>query len=900
MNEPGKPNSMEKQKRIEQIASETLSTLANTADEAVRQLGGSILSIDGLAGINTLTSSQVSNSIAHINEANQSSLRHLKTEPAISRVVVEDENSNRKTYYFCRCDQGLPNLGVISRNAYLGRLASLDIGDEFSLPNGAKVHLLEKAKLVTVNNDGWDAINTIVDTELFGPLTIESLRAVLTANFGGVATEDILAQLLAEDSEQANIFEGIRRNVITKMGLRDQPILDKYQDEIFRLPLDKRLLILGPPGTGKTTTLIRRLGQKLEPIHLEDGEKEVVKTIAEAQGIPHANSWLMFTPTELLKRYLQEAFNRENIPAPERQLKTWHDYSRELGRNTFGVLRTATGGGPFVLKNELLNLKDKAKNNPIEWFEDFNAWQRKAYSQELLDAVSQLTASEQPEAKKLGERLKELLTQNESSPVSLFTVLAAEIQKVQMLVTGMKEKSDEKLKGALNLQLNRNRNFLDDLARFIDSLQQTQTVEADVDELEEQEVEEDEDSGLPNTARSVAMKSYMQAARAQARAAAGKRLPSKASRTGKIIEWLGDRGLAEESRAPVGTSLMIQAAARRFANPVKSYIHDIPKRYRSFRREQQQAGKWYISEGFEARDLHPLELDLVLLGILRSASELTHRTNIQRDINLPAWSALQAISGLYRNQILVDEATDFSPIQLACMASLAHPRLRSFFACGDFNQRLTSWGTRSEIEMKWVFGDFDIKEVSITYRQSQQLNQLARSIIQATGGTKQKGHLPEHMDSNGMLPVLLEQPKEGAVVPWIAERIREIERSIKQLPSIAVFVNSEGDVESLAEALGIALANDNIQVVACHEGQTIGQENDVRVFDIQHIKGLEFEAVFFVGIDQLAKLHPALFDKYLYVGATRAATYLGVTCEGTLPHAIESLREHFGQDWRQN
>ena len=72
----------------------------------------------------------------------------------------------------------------------------------------------------------------------------------------------------------------------------------------------------------------------------------------------------------------------------------------------------------------------------------------------------------------------------------------------------------------------------------------------------------------------------------------------------------------------------------------------------------------------------------------------------------------------------------------------------------------------------------------------------------------------------------------------------------------------------------------------------------MRVFDIQHIKGLEFEAVFFVGIDQLAALHPAMFDNYLYVGTTRAANYLGVTCEGALPTAIESLRTHFGQDWQ--
>lgn len=73
----------------------------------------------------------------------------------------------------------------------------------------------------------------------------------------------------------------------------------------------------------------------------------------------------------------------------------------------------------------------------------------------------------------------------------------------------------------------------------------------------------------------------------------------------------------------------------------------------------------------------------------------------------------------------------------------------------------------------------------------------------------------------------------------------------------------------------------------------------MRVFDIQHIKGMEFEAVFFVSIDQLATLHPALFDKYLYVGITRAATYLDVTCQGSLPSALESLRLHFCQDWQQ-
>jgi len=53
-------------------------------------------------------------------------------------------------------------------------------------------------------------------------------------------------------------------------------------------------------------------------------------------------------------------------------------------------------------------------------------------------------------------------------------------------------------------------------------------------------------------------------------------------------------------------------------------------------------------------------------------------------------------------------------------------------------------------------------------------------------------------------------------------------------------------------------------------------------------------------VDTLATLRPELFDKYLYVGTTRAATYLGLTCTGTgLPEKIESLQASFAANWSQ-
>jgi hypothetical protein len=150
------------------------------------------------------------------------------------------------------------------------------------------------------------------------------------------------------------------------MGLRDQPVLDQYQDEIFRLPLDKRLLILEPPGTGKTTTLLRRLGQKLDTAFQNEDEQRVVESISALNGVAHASNWLMFTPTELLKQYLKEAFAREDVPASDLRIRTWHDYRRELARNVFGVLRTASVGGTFVLKDSLQSLRPKAVNRPIQ------------------------------------------------------------------------------------------------------------------------------------------------------------------------------------------------------------------------------------------------------------------------------------------------------------------------------------------------------------------------------------------------------------------------------------------------------------------------------------------------------------------------------------------------------
>jgi DNA helicase IV len=153
--------------------------------------------------------------------------------------------------------------------------------------------------------------------------------------------------------------------------------------------------------------------------------------------------------------------------------------------------------------------------------------------------------------------------------------------------------------------------------------------------------------------------------------------------------------------------------------------------------------------------------------------------------------------------------------------------------------------------------------------------------------------------NEGVKPVLLKgASNRSQLAEWLAARIGEIERLTGTMPSIALLVNLEEEVEPLAKEVDAALADRSLRAVACVRGQSVGQDNDVRVFDVQHIKGLEFEAVFFVGIDDLAERLPDLFDKYLYVGITRAATFLGVTVNDlALPEAIKSLEGHFQERW---
>ena len=854
-----------------------------------------------LTRVNTLNEGGAAARLSGIRRETEDACRQLSREPAIARVVAENEYGERQTYFVTRSTPVLTESSgakMVGYRAPLGRLAALPLQtpQAIATPSGTREFIVVEKAVLRPRADelGWDAEDTRVEVSGRGPRTIASLRAYL-AGLAPEEVEDLLATMLAQDAVGRIVTEGFQRAYLRSVSLRENPVLDQVQDEVFRLPLDERLVLVGPPGSGKTTTLIKRLGQKLDLTALDSAETAgIARTRARADG--HSTSWLMFSPTDLLKAFVKEAFSQEGIAAPDQRIQTWADRRHHLGRRVLPILSSQQGRGTFVLREHVALLRPEAIERPIAWYEAFETWQQKAFWVDLRDRATRLTAHADPAVALIGRRIQSALgTEPDPTPplgalLELGAGLADRVSAVEQQARSVAQK-------AVNVALAADRDFVNRLGGTVASL--AARLDPDGDEPDD----DDDDAAetmSPRAGPEASFAAYLRFVKTMARAEADGRPPRSGSPTSRLSEWLGDRIPARKELAALGEALRLQGELRRFINPVRRYVLEIPRRYGRFRREEVSRNAWYLPGTIRSTDLTPPELDGVILAMLRAVRELSLDPQVGSAIGDQRFEWLRDLRDLWVSQVLVDEATDFSPIQLRCMAGHCDPALDSFLACGDFNQRTTRWGSRSDDDLKWVFPDIRIRKVTTTYRHSRRLNDLAALVASLSGDGGEAAGLPEHVVNEGVSPICgFDLADHASAAEWIARRLDEIESLSSPLPTIAVLVPSEADVRPVADALNLVLEERNLRAVPCTDGRFVGQDNDIRVFDVRHIKGLEFEAVFFLGLDRLVQGEPDLFGKYLYVGATRAATYLGLTVGGpSLPMELAALDGSFGEDWR--
>lgn len=890
---------MELEQHLTDLARDTLETFSRIESVAKEKMESTKdVNSTAFAHTNTFTGTETNQTLDRINREAREGYSQLTREPAIARLILEDENANQKTVYVARKYQvPLGDHGLLaSYNAPMGRLASLPIGDAAEV-NGVEYTVVEACKLYpALLESGWDSKDSKFDHEELGQQSISSLRALLR-KIDSTAADDFDAMLAGEETEDL-IKKGLVHEIRRTMGLRDQPILDKFQDEIFRLPLNSKLMIMGPPGTGKTTTLIKRLSQKLDTEFLEPAERRFAHS--DSAGRAHSKSWIMFTPTELLRVYLKDAFARENVPVSNNEIVTWENYRRKLSRENLGLLQSSSNTGKFILKDHLTALNQEVIKDPISWYEAFRDFHSERLFKQFADGLHLLENSEGYVDAELVGAIRDLLgTPDHKNLVGTFSKLNRLEDAIEEALQSLNQQSEQQLKELAGQQYKRHSPFFKELASFIDQLEIEDDEEDDAvfDGEDEPEVEGELTTGKTSTKE--AFNAYKKAIRSLGRSRYQKRSLHKSGRTYAIVEWLNERVPTNEELLIVGERASVRNALNRFSRPYRRFVRDVPASYKAFRKKALSETSFYSKAPEKPKHISAYELDAVVLLALENTRKLITDPNISRSNNGALPSFLQSLSTMFLNQVFVDEATDFSALQLAAMKNLSSVDAESFCACGDFNQRITGDGIRSKVQLKWLANDLSVQTINAVYRQSRTLNRLAGELLAATGGDLSAvGKLPDSIEHDGLMPALAEHCSDiDSISSWLAERIREIESITAPLPTTAVLVQNDDQAEQMAEALNEKLEDFNLRAEACVGGKSLGEGNNVRVFSIEHIKGLEFEAVFFVGVDELAQLVPDLFDKYLYVGFTRAATYLGMTCYQQLPEPLSQLRSEFTESW---
>jgi superfamily I DNA/RNA helicase len=145
-------------------------------------------------------------------------------------------------------------------------------------------------------------------------------------------------------------------------------------------------------------------------------------------------------------------------------------------------------------------------------------------------------------------------------------------------------------------------------------------------------------------------------------------------------------------------------------------------------------------------------------------------------------------------------------------------------------QRVVSHGISHWDELNEFSNEIARFELKISYRQSPRLLKIAALLYKQTVGEEPPFHSAFRSTNNDLPALFYSHIEPVAQIRWIAERILEIYRSNEdRLPSIAVLVSSEDQVQETFELLQASLMEHSIPAEPCSGGRILGTKAKVRV-----------------------------------------------------------------------
>ncbi len=631
----------------------------------------------------------------------------------------------------------------------------------------------------------------------------------------------------------------LKRAVVDRVQLPDQAILDDAQDIIFREPLTRFLIISGAPGTGKTTVLIKRLAQKTKYEFLTDDEKRAVS----AANWQENRNWVLFTPNDLLKNYVKEALGKEHLPATDDTVRVWSEYRTSLLRD-INFLKAGSSGYFQRVANGHLLVK---RGNNAEATALTKAFQE--------DLAKELDEFYRDEYRKFGERIRPLLSDLRGG---MQQMMERALDYLTGALKGDEQQADPLKVGA---DFRAKAQQIDALCRYAEGL-----------------IARGDRKGAAPLTPDAARQFQQEVVR---------RLPTMTQIEIPVHLFPDVPKQIGELRERIRDLSEVMSFNEVFAR--------IPQFFHAFRTGE-AGSKFYredASTEINTRKIDAIEMDALLwvaLDFAASNENIVNESAAQKGESSRAKFLLDQRQGM----IAVDEATDFSAVELGCMHKLSSPAFESFTVCGDPMQRLTSHGIQDWEDVRELAGAFHLNILHRSYRQTARLLAVAADLYRHTM-EKEPPFESAYQANESDPPPLAFKVRDGeSAEAWIAERIVEIWAANKhQLPSIGIFVPEAADEAAWVQRLAGPLEENSIDVEGSGQGTNLGNTHRVRVFPVSKIKGLEFEAAFFVDIDRMAEKTPDLIERYLYVGLSRARSYLGVTCSTQFPRRLSAVRKHF-------
>jgi len=830
----------------------------------------------------------------------------VRNEIGRSHVYIRDIVGNIKTV-----EQGVSEVYnkdglVISRESPLfGKIRQWDLNETYNI-NGYKYKIISFSDYFPETRYKIDAINGIINNleadEKKYNLNFDSLNNELKRlkeEYKKLAEEKAsdkekqakLAEIKEKEEEIIRESERKKRNFNEKIEFLEKPILDKQQEEYRRAkPLNGSLIINGGPGTGKTIALIQRITFLTSVSEIEN----IVSNISKTELNNLKESWCFFSPSQRLENFLRNAMERERLLEIGNNTEVWGTLKNVL-LNSFGLL--GTGKNEFENIENHSDIFDSRRYNLKKIEENFE----KFYCLFHFDKLKNLTELNEKiknySWKEYGFRIINEI--NKISDIKNYSDLFKLYSNFQNNFQKIENPKDEN-------EIKFNKQFFEPIEKL--DYKYTETLINFIDELEKSDIE--------------LFQILLQKAK-KIRTIDDKIKILRYIKLGLERYWIGlidNDKLNEALYSKISEKYKFEIEEYETYNKyfynltqgiAENIFGNINEPFKEFRKTTQYQSlikisikEVYNSDIIVNNKITNQEKDLYLLFILKLLKKIHQDT--ENYFNNSENKFIASYKKYCKSIIAVDEATDFSLTQMACIRALSNYKYNCVTLSGDLAQRFTQNGIKSWKEYTDYTGEDlnDIqKDLKISYRQNGTLTEnsikLYKKINPDSTTLLTSYHEKSVLDAE-ILYYINEKIEDK--VSWVAKRVLEIKNNCEnRIPSIAVFVKDEIMLKKYGEAFSKnkLLTSNGIGTSVCYGEIDLGEEKKIRIFDIKHIKGLEFEALFMMDTDEILIMTNNMLQ-YLYVGFSRAYTYIGITCKINLPDELKNLEMTNANDPDEN